>query len=80
MRGGRVPVTSKGASMLKARFALPAVLVAGSLPTAAMANYSDLTAAVDWTQVSAALFAVAALIAGILVVRKGIRFVLGMIR
>jgi len=43
-------------------------------------DYSGLTGAVDFTAVVTALLAVAALVAAVLVVRKGIRFILGAIR
>jgi hypothetical protein len=49
-------------------------------PALAQANYSTLTEAVDWSSAITALMAVAALVAAVLVVRKGIRFVLGAIR
>lgn len=43
-------------------------------------SYTTLTAAVDWSTAITAIMAVAALLAAVLVVRKGIKFVLGMIR
>jgi uncharacterized protein HemY len=67
---------------LAALCALAVAILAG--PTAALAqsntSYSTLTSAVDWSNAITAIMAVAALLAGVLVVRKGIRFVLGMIR
>lgn len=44
------------------------------------ADYSSLTSSVNWDSAITALLAVAAIVAGVLVVRKGIKFVLGMIR
>lgn len=52
----------------------------GFASPALAANYSGLTSAVDFTDAIAAIMAVAALVAAVLVVRKGIRFVLGSIR
>jgi len=43
-------------------------------------SYTTLTEAVDWSTAITAIMAVAALLAAVLVVRKGIKFVLGMIR
>lgn len=51
-----------------------------SAPAFAQANYTTLTSAVDWASAITAMMAVAALVAAVLVVRKGIRFVLGSIR
>lgn len=48
-------------------------------PTMALADYSTLTDAVDWTDVGVAIFAVAAAVAGILVIRRGVGMVLGAI-
>ena len=65
--------------MRKYLFALPVAALAAS-PALAQQNYSTLTSAVDFDSAITALMAVAAVIAGVLVVRKGIRFVLGAIR
>lgn len=43
-------------------------------------DYSTLTTAVNWDSVQTAMLAVGAIVIGILVVRKGIRFVQGMIK
>jgi hypothetical protein len=67
---------------MKARLLLPALFVAGSAAPAlaAQTNYSTLTSAVDFSAAITAIMAVAALVAAVLVVRKGIRFVLGAIK
>lgn len=68
-------------SMFVKVWALLVAMIA--LPTVAMAtpqSYATLTDAVDWSTAITAILAVAALLAAVLVVRKGIRFVLGMIR
>jgi hypothetical protein len=64
---------------------LVALVVALTVPSASIAqstgaDYSTLTSAVDWSSAITALMAVAAVIAGVLVVRKGIRFVLGALK
>jgi len=71
--------------MFKKNAALVAVamsIVAGPALAAPGAgqDYSTLTDAVDWSTAITALMAVAALVAGVLVVRKGIRFVLAALR
>lgn len=43
-------------------------------------DYTSLTTAVDFSSVETSLLAVGAVIVGILVVRKGIRWILGMVR
>ena len=53
---------------------------AAATPALAQQNYSTLTSAVDFSSAITAIMAVAALVAAVLVVRKGIRFVLGAIR
>lgn len=66
---------------MKSRLLLAAgIATAFSSPVLAQANYSELTTAVDWSTAITAIMAVAAVIAGVLVVRKGVRFVLGMLR
>jgi hypothetical protein len=60
-------------------FLVPA-LAATAFAAPAYANYSTITSAVDWTSAIAALMAVAAIVAGVLVIRKGIKFVLGSLR
>lgn len=65
------------------KLTLGAVALLPLTATAAMAqaaDYSDLTAAVDFATVQTALIAVGAVMAGIYVVRKGIKFVLSSIR
>lgn len=66
------------------KFLVPTGLAAGLFfappALAAQANYSTITSAVDWSTAITALMAVAALVAAVLVVRKGIRFVLGALR
>ncbi len=70
--------------MKKITTLLPALAVASfgfAAPAAAQAaNYSTLTTAVDWGSAITAMMAVAAIVAGVLVVRKGIRFVLAAIK
>lgn len=57
------------------------VAALGAVPAlATTGTYDTLTAAVDWSDAITALMAVAALLAAVLVIRKGVRFVLGMIR
>lgn len=71
---------------MKNRITTAALAVVGSALVATpafaqnAADYSTLTSAVNWDAAITALLAVAAIVAGVLVVRKGIRFVLGMIR
>lgn len=66
---------------LAAMVALAAAMIGvPALATPTATDYSTLTAAVDWSTAITALMAVAALVAGVLVVRKGIRFVLGALR
>lgn len=55
------------------------VLVAAGAANAAAPDFSSLTAAVDLSTVGTAILAIAALLAVPLVVKKGARFVLGMI-
>ena len=62
-------------------------LVAGSLllaPAMVFAtpttDYDGIVAAVDWSDVVTAITAIAALLAAVLVVRKGVRMALGMIK
>lgn len=43
-------------------------------------DYSTLTSAVDWSSAITGMLAVAAVVAGVLVVRKGIKFILAAIR
>jgi hypothetical protein len=59
---------------------LLALVMASMVATPAAANYSTLTSAVDWSSAITALMAVAAVIAGVLVIRKGIKFVLASLR
>lgn len=56
-----------------------ALIVSTTPALATNTDYSTLTSAVDWSSAITALMAVAALVAAVLVVRKGIGFVLGMI-
>lgn len=81
MRGGRFPAIPKGETM-NHYFRLFVLAFAATVAAPAMANavdYSTLTSAVDWSTAITALMAVAALIAAVLVVRRGIGFVLRMI-
>lgn len=55
------------------------VLVASGVANAAAPDFSSLTGAVDWSSVSTAILAIAALLAAVLVVKKGARMVLSMI-
>lgn len=66
--------------MRKLALLFPVAAASFATPALAQQNYSTLTAAVDWSTAITALMAVAALVAGVLVVRKGIRFVLGALR
>jgi len=59
--------------------AVATALVASPALAQNATDYSTLTSAVDWSSAITALMAVAALVAAVLVVRKGIGFVLGMI-
>lgn len=59
---------------------LPAFAGASFATPALAANYASLTSAVNFDDVATALLAVAAAIIAVLIVRKGIRFVLGMVR
>lgn len=52
------------------------VAMAAPPPTA----YDGIVAAVDWSDVVTAITAIAALLAAVLVVRKGVRMALGMIK
>lgn len=52
----------------------------GDLAYATGPDYTSLTAAVDFSGVITAILAVAALLAAVYVVRKGIRLVLGSLR
>ena len=64
-----------------ARLAPVAVFTAATPASAnTAANYNTLTAAVNWGTAIQALMAVAAVIAGVLVVKLGIKFVLGILR
>lgn len=63
---------------------LRGLVAAGVLGSAGLANatgtdYSVITSAVDWSSVGAAILAIAALLAGVLVVKKGAKMVLSMI-
>lgn len=83
MRGRRFPLTMKGEKPMKTALRLaPLAVAASSVPALAQSatDYSTLTDAVDWSSAITAIMAVAAVLAGVLVVRKGVRFVLGMIR
>ena len=73
----------EGKTMFARRLVLAAgIATAAALPAAAEAqtNYSTLTSAVDFSGAITAILAVAALVAAVLVIRKGIRFVLGALR
>ena len=70
-----------------AALAVAAPIAAVVVPTVAFAqtattgqDYSTLTEAVDWSSAITAIMAVGAVLAGVYVVFKGIRFVLKMIR
>lgn len=67
--------------MRKYLIAAPALLLAAT-PALAQngVDYSGLTGAVDFDSAITALVAIAGVVALILVARKGVRFVLGMIR
>lgn len=70
---------------MKTRFlaliAAPASMLAAAPAFAQNAtDYSTLTSAVDFSSVKTALLAVAAILVGVLIVRKGIRFVMGAIK
>lgn len=81
MRGGRSPANLEGGNpMLKPRFALIAAPALALAASPAAANISGLTSAVDFSAVRTALVAVAALLIAVLVLRKGIRFVMGSIK
>lgn len=87
MRGRRVPLyCERGTTMSKTAFRLAPVAALALVAAPAFAtpgtgaDYSTLTAAVDWSTAITGMMAVAAVVAGVLVVRKGIRFVLGMIK
>ena len=58
--------------------AFTALFVAAS-PALAGGTYDSITTAVDWSEVTTALVAVGALVAAVLVVRRGARLILGMI-
>lgn len=85
IRSGRLPVSlCKGANIMRKLGTALVALTAASLPVAALATpadpYSAITDAVDWATAITAIGAVAALLAAVLVIRKGVRFVLGMIK
>lgn len=64
-------------------FLIGSAFTAAAVPAAAQAtgqDYSTLTSAVDFSTVITAIMAVAALLLAVLVVRKGVRFVLGAIK
>lgn len=65
---------------LFARFAVLFGLAAFAPVAFAAGDYDSITAAVDWADAGAAVVAVAALVAGVLVLIRGSRIVLGMIR
>lgn len=82
MRAGTLSRMTRGMVMKNRIFLLWAAMVALFAPVAAHATpgtYDDLTAAVDWSDAIVAIMAVAALLAAVLVIRKGVRFVLRMI-
>lgn len=60
------------------------VLLLAAVPAVSLAtpttDYDSIVAAVDWADVITGIAGIAALIAGVLVVRKGVRMLLGMIR
>lgn len=63
---------------------LRGLVVAGVLSAAGVANatapdFSSITAAVDWSGVATGILAIAALLAVVLVVKKGARMVLSML-
>lgn len=64
------------------KYVLP--VVAATAPVAVFAGggneYSAITAAVDWADVVTGIAAIAALVAGVKVVKAGVRMLLGMIR
>lgn len=53
---------------------------AGSALATPTTDYDGIVAAVDWSDVVTAITAIAALLAAVLVVRKGVRMALGMIK
>lgn len=67
---------------LQYRLLVGATLAASALSASATptTDYDGIVAAVDWTDVVTAITAIAALLAAVLVVRKGVRFALGMLR
>lgn len=68
---------------IKGRTAAAAVTVAGSfltLPAFAQVSYAPLTEAVDWSSVSTALLTIGGALIAVLVVRKGVRMVSGMVK
>lgn len=65
-------------AILFAMFAGLMAMLAG--PAAAQSPFAPLTAAVTFTDVIAALMAVAAILAGLYVTMRGVRTVLGFIR
>jgi hypothetical protein len=66
--------------LLKTATASALLLTVAAPAFAVPQSYATLTDAVDWSTAITAIMAVAALLAAVLVVRKGIKFVLGMIR
>lgn len=76
LRGTAMQNLKQRALVLVALVVGPALAMAAPPPTA----YDGIVAAVDWTDVITAITAIAALLAAVLVVRKGVRMALGMIR
>lgn len=66
-------------ALVSAFFAVQSPAMAQST-TGATQDYSTLTSAVDFSAASQALLAVAAVLVGVLVLRRAIRFVMGAIK
>lgn len=84
-RGRRSPAIPKGESMKNRVIALlTALVVTMGLATPASAqnavDYSSLTGAVNFGSVITGLLAVGAIIVAVLVARKGIRWIMGMVK
>jgi hypothetical protein len=64
---------------LKLRALVASFVAAGSLPVLAASPYAGIISAVSWTDVTAGVIAIAALVAAVLVVMRGSKMLLRMI-
>lgn len=66
-------------SIQKVVFALVLSMVAFAASAQTGADYTSITGAVDWASVSTGILAIGAALVGVLVAKRGVRLLLGMV-